>query len=99
MVVGVSLDLGGDSFLLTVGASMVVVLDAGIGCCFSGSFTFVRLALPGVSIISVSAPPGVIIRDALCSRSILTSPRSFSSELLGGRGTLEGLISVLDIFV
>ena len=99
LLVVVSLDVCGDDFLLTVGASMVIVRNAALGARSLRSFDFVRLDSLDLSMISVSAPPGVTIIDALCSRSILSSPESFSSELLCGRGAFEGPISVPFIFV
>ena len=99
LVVVVSLDIGGDNFLLAVGAFMVVVRNAGLDARSFGSSDFVSMHSLDLSMISVSTPPGVSIRDALCSRSILLSPENFSSELLCGRGVFEGPIFVPFIFV
>ena len=84
---------------MIVRCSMAVVLIAGREGRSSGSLVVVRVPQPGVSVISVLTPPGVMTMEALCSRSILPSPESFSSELLGGRGASEGPTSVFVIFV
>ena len=99
LAVGGSLALGGDRFLVIVRSSIAVVLIAGLEGRSSGSLAIMSLHPPGVSVIRVLTPPGVMTMEALCSRSILPSPESFSSELLGGRGASEGPTSVFFIFV